>query len=137
VSSDILPSARIAQARENLKRAQRVRTLRANLWKGWKEKGRSGAALEAAQLVSEPPMYLRSCSVALLLGKIPTIGRIRPQAGNGAYRAGHRLAEWMRVLDIPVDATVGTLTPRRRHALAERLRLYADPQTWEKLRKGL
>lgn len=128
------------QARENLAHANRIRSLRAALWQEWRQKGRTGAALEAAQLVAEPPIYLLSCRVELLLGRIPTIGLARPRRATDTYRRGRRLEEWMRRLGISAIATVGTLTPRQRRALCDDLRLYADPTGWtrhlERMRSG-
>lgn len=125
-----LSFARAEQAREHLAIGNRIRSLRAALWADWKQAGRSAAALDAAALMLDPPLYLANCRVELLLGRIPTIGRMKQRESTASYRPGRRLEQMLREVRIPLAATVGTLTPRQRTDLADLLRRYADPAGW-------
>jgi hypothetical protein len=139
VSSDPRPAPRSQeQAREALASGNRVRTLRAELWRDWKAKGRTEACLDAAGLIAEPPRYMMTWAVEDVLGRLPTIGRLRLHRTDRS-RSGSKIKVWLRELGISMGTTVGQLTFRQRSALCERLRLYADPREWtahlERLRR--
>lgn len=124
-----LSSARAEQAMAALATANRVKALRAELARDWKAKGRSDACLDAARMLAEPPRYMQTWRVELMLGRIPSIGELRLYH-SGHHRSGEKIRKWMHELRIPLGTIVGTLTPRQRTALVERLRAYSDPEGW-------
>jgi len=129
MSSDLMPPARLEQARSALASGNRVRSLRAELWKDWKKAGRSAAALDAAEMIVDQPAYLGTLAVEEFVGRVPTIGRVR-EARAARHRQGNRLVKILHTEGIRLGTPIRELTHRQRHQLAAFLLLYADPKAW-------
>jgi hypothetical protein len=117
------PSAHLADHRAaNLAKANAVRVRRSETRAHLKQLGPQGGALEAAGLIEDPPAFLATLPLFRLLGQVPKLGRLRVRHRP---RERHRWAPWLRELDIPVEISLGEMTPRQRSALAGRLRQWA------------
>jgi hypothetical protein len=121
------PSAAHEQRMRSLALANAVRARRSELWARFKDLGRQDACLEAARLVEDPPAFLATCRLELLLSGIPTLGKIKA-AGRGGR--GVKQRRWMLEFGISRTAQMGQLTTRQRDLIAERLRAYSDPAWW-------